>query len=45
MRANVATPDPIRQETINKVLWSACDTFRGIINAKAYKHFSLFLYS
>lgn len=41
MTANVTTPDPIRQETINKALWSACDTFRGTVSADTYKDFIL----
>lgn len=41
MTTNLATPDPIRQETINKALWNACDTFRGTISADTYKDFIL----
>ena len=29
------------QETINKALWAACDTFRGTISADTYKDFVL----
>lgn len=29
--------DSINQDTINKALWSACDTFRGTISADTYK--------
>lgn len=29
------------QETINKALWAACDTFRGTISADTYKDFIL----
>jgi len=32
---------PISQDTINKALWSACDTFRGTISADTYKDFIL----
>lgn len=31
----------ISQETINKALWAACDTFRGTINAGNYQDFLL----
>ncbi|HGS4382667.1 TPA: hypothetical protein ACL9NK_004542 [Klebsiella pneumoniae] len=27
--------DKISQDTINKALWAACDTFRGTISAEA----------
>lgn len=33
--------DMINQDTINKALWSACDTFRGTISADTYKDFIL----
>lgn len=31
----------ISQDTINKALWAACDTFRGTISADTYKDFIL----
>jgi len=36
-------PDSINQDTINKALWAACDTFRGTISADTYKDFILTL--
>lgn len=33
--------DKINQDSINKALWSACDTFRGTINAGTYQDFLL----
>ncbi len=33
--------DSISQETINKALWDACDTFRGTISSDTYKDFIL----
>lgn len=33
--------DKINQDRINKVLWNACDTFRGTISADTYKDFIL----
>lgn len=33
--------DKINQDSINKALWSACDTFRGTISADTYKDFIL----
>ncbi|HGU0128402.1 TPA: type I restriction-modification system subunit M [Escherichia coli] len=33
--------DKISQDTINKALWAACDTFRGTISADTYKDFIL----
>ena len=32
---------PISQDTINKALWNACDTFRGTVSADTYKDFIL----
>lgn len=32
---------PINQDTINKALWAACDTFRGTVSADTYKDFIL----
>ena len=31
----------VNQDTINKALWAACDTFRGTISADTYKDFIL----
>lgn len=33
--------DTVTQESINKTLWAACDTFRGTISADTYKDFIL----
>ena len=33
--------DQISQDSINKALWAACDTFRGTISADTYKDFIL----
>lgn len=33
--------DKINQDSINKSLWNACDTFRGTISADTYKDFIL----
>jgi len=33
--------DKISQDRINKALWAACDTFRGIISADTYKDYIL----
>lgn len=33
--------DKINQDSINKTLWAACDTFRGTISADTYKDFIL----
>jgi type I restriction enzyme M protein len=35
------TEDTINQDSINKALWAACDTFRGTISADTYKDFIL----
>jgi len=32
---------PVRQDEINAVLWRACDTFRGTIDASEYKNYLL----
>lgn len=32
---------PITQSEINKAAWSACDTFRGLIDASEYKDYVL----
>lgn len=32
---------PINQSDINKAVWNACDTFRGVISADTYKDFIL----
>ena len=37
----MSTNDKINQDSINKALWSACDTFRGTISADTYKDFIL----
>lgn len=39
--ANTAPSDAVRQDAINKTLWSVCDTFRGTISADTYKDFIL----
>ena len=31
----------INQDDINKAVWAACDTFRGVISADTYKDFIL----
>ena len=31
----------INQDDINKAVWNACDTFRGVISADTYKDFIL----
>src|SRR5690554_7915995 len=31
----------INQDSINKALWNACDTFRGTVSADTYKDFIL----
>lgn len=36
-----ATSLPVRQDEINAVLWRACDTFRGTIDASEYKNYLL----
>ena len=33
--------DKINQDSINKALWAACDTFRGTVSADTYKDFIL----
>ncbi len=33
--------DKVSQDSINKALWNACDTFRGTISADTYKDFIL----
>ncbi|WBA79766.1 type I restriction-modification system subunit M [Endozoicomonas sp. GU-1] len=33
--------DQVSQDTINKALWAACDTFRGTVSADTYKDFIL----
>ena len=35
------TVTAIEQDTINKAVWAACDTFRGTIDASVYKDFIL----
>ncbi|WP_199519228.1 type I restriction-modification system subunit M [Psychrobacter sp. bablab_jr012] len=36
-----SNPAPIKQSEINKAVWNACDTFRGVISADTYKDFIL----
>ena len=38
MKSNVPV---LRQEEINSILWQACDTFRGTIDASEYKNYLL----
>jgi type I restriction enzyme M protein len=33
--------DPLLQETVNKAVWAACDTFRGTVDPSIYKDFIL----
>ncbi|WP_446539683.1 type I restriction-modification system subunit M N-terminal domain-containing protein [Shewanella surugensis] len=33
--------DPIFQDTVNKAVWGACDTFRGTVDPSIYKDFIL----
>ncbi len=33
--------DPILQDTVNKAVWAACDTFRGTVDPSIYKDFIL----
>ena len=37
----MANNSPIQQETINKAVWAACDTFRGTVSPEVYKDFVL----
>ena len=41
MRDTAMSTNAISQDSINKALWSACDTFRGTISADTYKDFIL----
>lgn len=34
-------PTPVRQDEVNAILWSACDTFRGAVDASEYKNYLL----
>lgn len=34
-------PNKVNQDDINKAVWNACDTFRGVISADTYKDFIL----
>lgn len=36
-----ATNKKVRQEDINSILWSACDTFRGVVDPAEYKNYIL----
>jgi hypothetical protein len=38
---NMTTTNQINQDDINKAVWNACDTFRGVISADTYKDFIL----
>ena len=33
--------DQIKQDEVNKAVWSACDTFRGTVSADIYKDYVL----
>ncbi|MEZ5592359.1 MAG: type I restriction-modification system subunit M [Gammaproteobacteria bacterium] len=35
------TTETLRQDEINSILWKACDTFRGVIDASGYKNYIL----
>ena len=35
--------DQITQQQVNNAAWSACDTFRGVIDAGSYKDYILVL--
>ena len=35
------TTTPVTQDEVNKAVWSACDTFRGVISSDTYKDFVL----
>jgi type I restriction enzyme M protein len=37
----MTTNTPISQDTINAAVWSACDTFRGTVDASIYKDYVL----
>ena len=37
----MTTANQINQDDINKAVWAACDTFRGVISADTYKDFVL----
>ncbi len=37
----MTTTNQINQDDINKAVWAACDTFRGVISADTYKDFIL----
>ena len=37
----MTTANQFNQDDINKAVWSACDTFRGVISADTYKDFVL----
>lgn len=37
----MATHEQINQDEINKILWKACDTFRGVVDPSEYKNYIL----
>lgn len=39
--SEIISASQINQDDINKAVWSACDTFRGVISADTYKDFVL----
>ena len=39
--STTVTTNQINQDDINKAVWNACDTFRGVISADTYKDFIL----
>jgi type I restriction enzyme M protein len=38
---SVQAPEKIKQDEINSIVWQACDTFRGVIDAAQYKDYIL----
>ena len=41
MNTELNRQDAIKQERINKAVWSACDTFRGTVDPSIYKDYVL----
>ena len=41
MNTAMSSNERVNQDSINKALWAACDTFRGTISADTYKDFIL----